>query len=191
MVKIIYNQAEIQMSTDNNLTQKILGRGNQQAGNDINNIKIETLIVRESTIENILKDIYKIASKKISPKEPDTKPYTIIQKIGFNHLTIYKESYDTLMDMKDVIVRKIEVITETDPAAKEKIINYVTTFYENLYYSENKLSSNDIVIRLINNIKSELEQCAKHLSLDELHCIKYVVFFVFTECKIFKKPINE
>jgi hypothetical protein len=171
---------------DNAQHQINIGSG-KQAGRDlVDNSTIYELspIKNASSIERVLQSISSFTAT-IQPEKPDTADYTIEDKIDHNRLKKYKKFFDDYMDYYSVVREKISLFEEQDLAFEIKLISHIKNKYM-LHFKPNQVSD-DLVEKIILDIESELKNHSS-LELEDISSIHYVVFYVFSRCKIFEKP---
>lgn len=166
------------------------GSGNNVAAGDLyvdNSIHLPSRII-SSHIEVLLQNISEIqASETLKAVLPDTADYTIEDKIEFNNIQKYKEFLDFYMENSQAIIKKLDIISEAgDLLIRKKIFTYIVNKFMEVYKSG--LSSDELIDLICQNISAELKSHSHTLTLEDISCVPLVVFYVFSECKIFKKP---
>jgi hypothetical protein len=171
---------------DNTQTQTNIGNGKQVGRDDNSTTTIHQLnpIKHASNIERVLQGISSFITKT-QPEKPDTDDYTIESKIDHNRLEKYKKFFDDYMDYYSVVREKISLFEEQDLAFEIKLISHIKNKYM-LHFKPNQVSD-DLVEKIILDIESELKNHSS-LELEDISSIHYVVFYVFSRCKIFEKP---
>lgn len=171
---------------DNAQHQINIGSG-KQAGRDlIDNSTIYELspIKHASNIERVLQGISSFTAKT-QPEKPDTDDYTIEDKIDHNRLEKYKKFFNDYMNYYSVVREKISLFEEQDLAFEIKLISHIKNKYM-LHIKSNQVSD-DLVEKIVLDIEYELKNHSS-LELEDISSIHYVVFYVFSRCKIFEKP---
>ena len=82
----------------------------------------------ESTIANVLVGFLNIVSD-IKYEKPDTKEYTIEEKVNYNSLTKYNDFFDDYMENYSLVKNKIMIMSEDEPSFENKLINYIRNKY--------------------------------------------------------------
>ncbi|WP_228259760.1 SMEK domain-containing protein [Acinetobacter pittii] len=140
-----------------------------------------------STFHNLLNGISKL-KPIVQVKLPDTLPYTIEAKAQHNSILQYIKHLGTYQKFAWNIQYQLDFLEEnTIPGITEQLFNYVEQVWIDLEFEED---NSDILVRKIcNKIKEELSlNNTIFLTADDIRYIPYVVFFVFSKCKIFEKP---
>lgn len=174
-------------------TQEITGNGNQQANGNINNINIySSEYGRPAAIEKVLSGIYDVAQENLQKfAPPDTKPYTIEDKIEYNDIELYREFYDDFMSGYALVKYQIDAAAETDPNFENKITEYIKAIYISVWEElneEDRKNPNAILWHMRQILEKEISSCSQRLAQEEIKAIGSVVFYIFAKCKIFKKP---
>ena len=140
-----------------------------------------------STFHNILNGISKL-KPIVQVKLPDTLPYTIEAKAQHNSILQYIRHFSTYQRFAWSIQTQLDFLEEnTLPGITEQLFNYVEQVWIDLEFEED---NSDILVRKIcKKINEELKlNDTIFLTMDDIRYIPYVVFFVFSKCKIFEKP---
>lgn len=171
--------------------QDITGDHNQQAGGDINNhtaIYQNKTPVRPLSIARVLSGISECAlnqSPTFSP--PDTFGYTIEEKVYYNKLERYREFYAHFLEEYNRVKTQIEAASEVDPGIETRITGYIKRVYVASWQAT--ASADQIIERMLQRIEADLANCdAPQLTGDDILAVNSVIFYVFANCKIFKKP---
>ncbi|WP_270987403.1 ABC-three component system protein [Campylobacter upsaliensis] len=168
--------------------QTINGSNNNTAGRDVNVNNFYNFnypIKHEISIGNILKNISEFTIN-LQFEKPDTGEYTIEEKINYNKLTQFKEFFDDYMENYNIVKEKIRIISAEDINFERRLVKYVKNKYIKLYDKNNpNLTLNNILEEIENDLKQNT-----NLSIDDISCTHYIVFYVFALCKIFEKPIK-
>ncbi|WP_139853268.1 hypothetical protein [Acinetobacter pullicarnis] len=142
----------------------------------------------ESKKEGILQTIIVNLIELVVPTtvdELDVQPYEIEKKIDFNNLTYYKEPFDFYMDNKQLIQYRLDhLVNNSDPLATEKLFKVIRLSY----FKHLKCNDSNEIIRCM---EDELSQSLLKIDPSNFENIMYIpsiIFYVFSECKIFKKP---
>lgn len=172
----------------NRQQQGIEGNHNQQAGGDIivnHNYPPPLDPHTPSAIEKVLSGIYRIAVDQSQFSPPDNKTYSIEEKIDFNQVT-YFQPYDQYQEGYDLIRAQIITLSTIDPSCEKSIIGHVCSLYREAL---RKVETPDEIIGYIHSqLINALDTDDAKLTLEEKGTVDFVVFYVFAECKIFKKP---
>lgn len=139
---------------------------------------------KESSIQKVLLEISDFETD-VKYEKPDTKEYTIEEKIDYNRLVEYKECFEDYMDSYSIVMEKIRIMSSQKPAFENKLIKYIRNKYQHTI--DIKADSDKILDIIIKEIEKELKE-ESELSLDDIAYTRDIVFYVFSRCKIFKKP---
>ncbi|MDV7365897.1 SMEK domain-containing protein [Acinetobacter baumannii] len=140
-----------------------------------------------STIHKLLNGISKL-KPIVHPKLPDTTPYTTEAKVSHNNIYQYLKHFDRFQKFAWNIQAQIDYLEENSaPGVAEQLFNYVEQIWMDVSFNED---NPDIIIKKIcNEIKDELTKTTSNiLTLEDIRYIPFMVFFVFSKCKIFEKP---
>lgn len=140
-----------------------------------------------SSIHKILEGISDI-EHSIELKELDILPYTIEQKIDYNSLLFYQKYLSKFQSFAWIIQSQIELLEQNgQPTISNKLYKYVDDKFMNLVLKQ--LTPDYLVHQICEDIKSDLEKNKiLSITLDDIAYVPYVVFYVFSKCKIFDKP---
>lgn len=140
-----------------------------------------------SSIHRILEGISDI-EYDIEIKELDIQPYTIEQKIDYNNLLFYKKYLSKFQNFSWIIQTQIELLEQNgQPTISNKLYKYVDDKF--MYFSLRQLTPDYLVHHICEDIKNDLENNKIiSITLDDIAYVPYVVFYVFSKCKIFDKP---
>lgn len=140
-----------------------------------------------SSIHKILEGISDI-EHGIELKELDILPYTIEQKIDYNSLLFYQKYLSKFQSFAWIIQSQIELLEQNgQPTISNKLYKYVDDKFMNLVLKQ--LTPDYLVHQICEDIKSDLEKNKiLSITLDDIAYVPYVVFYVFSKCKIFDKP---
>lgn len=174
------------MGNKQNIT--VTGSGNKTSGgtlfdNSTNNYMTES-IKHESAIGNILMGLSQFTTD-IEYERPDTLEYTIEEKIDYNDLSKYQEFFDDYMENYNLVKNKITVINDEDLTFEKRLITYIKNKYIKHYAKD--IDSNVLLDKIIHDIELELKSHSD-LLLEDISSTHYIVFYVFAQCKIYKKP---
>lgn len=139
------------------------------------------------TIHRLLKGISKL-KPVIQAKLPDTLPYTTEAKAKYNNILQYIKHFDSYQRFAWNIQAQLDFLEENSiPGITEQLFNYVEQVWIDLSFGED---NPDLLIKKIcNQINDELELSKTNfLTIEDIRYVPYVVFFVFSKCKIFEKP---
>ncbi|XMD77840.1 hypothetical protein UPTC15610_01141 [Campylobacter lari] len=166
--------------------QTINGSNNNTAGRDVNINNFYNFnypVKHEISIGNILKNISEFTIN-LQFEKPDTGEYTIEEKINYNKLTQFKEFFDDYMENYNIVKEKIMIISAEDINFEQRLVKYVKNKYIKFYDKNNpNLTLNSILEEIENDLKQNTD-----LSIDDISCTHYIIFYVFALCKIFEKP---
>lgn len=174
--------------------QDISGNCNQQAGGNIFNIyPPQSKDHKPSAIEKVLYGLYSIGEKQFNFSSPDTLPYTLEQKIAFNEIKSYNQYYDDFLEGCSLIKAQIEVQSEADPGCEMALMHYVKSIYRQIMitHQNTTITADEKISRICSCLSDELKQSGANLTPEEYRAVEYVVFYVFSECKIFRKPDHD
>ncbi len=140
-----------------------------------------------STIHRLLNGISKLNSV-IQAKYPDTLPYTTEAKVQHNHILQYIKHFNSFQKFSWSIQSQLDFLEENaNPGITDQLYNYVEQVWIELSFDED--NPDLLVKKICNKINEELKMnVSKFLTVDDIRYIPYVVFFVFSKCKIFEKP---
>jgi hypothetical protein len=194
--------------TNSNMTQD--GKYNQQAGGDINNIKIEKMVLSVKGIVNKPIKIAKVISqlsKEINTEIPDDYSaigyYKIEDKITYNNVIKYKEVIDRFGFFGAIIENVCDKLDTDVPNSKSRMFEYIKL----LYIQEKSILCNNLskeegmeVIRknadeIIDIVKDKLFELVKQSSIlkdiefeDIEISLVIIITIAFINCKILEKP---
>ncbi len=169
----------------------MIGQNNNSAGGDliINNNYSSPVSHISSAIETVLSGIYNIViNDELKYKKPDTQPYSIEEKIEFNELNFFQDQLDDFMLSYPQVVSQINAGSANDAYFRTKILRYISLKFNKIKSTKKTISNDELIVELNGEIENELKFMNAQLNGDEYSAIFYVIFYVFTECKIFKKP---
>lgn len=140
-----------------------------------------------STIHRILNGISKL-SPVIQAKFPDTLPYTTEAKAQHNNILQYIKHFNSFQKFAWSIQSQLDFLeANTIPGISEQLYNYVEQVWIELSFHED--NPDLLVKKICQQINDELKiNDSIFLTVDDIRYIPYVVFFVFSKCKIFEKP---
>ncbi len=169
---------------DNSISQGIEGDNNQQALNDIYNIHLSARVRKvPSNIANLLQGISDMVDS-VTPTELDVVAFDLLKKVKHNEIVVYRQHFDFYVENINLIEAKLKILVEYDALCREKIIKYVRIKWATIEAS----SLPDVRIStLVQLIKNDLLGHST-LNLEDIEHVPHVVFYVFSECKIFDKP---
>lgn len=185
------------ISGDNNSidSHTIDGSYNILSTGEGSNIHIHSSFpIKESPMYQLLNNIGNLPMSEPKVELPDLVPYTIEEKISYNELEIYRDFYNDFQDGNYVIKDKIALIEETSNANfGNNICRYIQSKFREVFLDLRKTNNSVDGDHLIENLKKKVtfelkEYYQEKLSPEELVYIDYVIYYVFTQCKIFKKP---
>lgn len=145
-----------------------------------------------SAVEMVLSGIYSLTQdEKLCYQKPDSQPYSIEDKIDYNELHSFKDDVENYINYYYLVETQINSGSENDPALNTKIIGYIQQKLNRVNVIHKNESNDTKLIFLVDSIKEELISWNAELDGDELTAVIYVIFYVFAECKIFKKPLPQ
>lgn len=145
-----------------------------------------------SAIEEVLSGIYSITQdEKLCYQKPDSQPYSIEDKIDYNEISMFKNNIESFMDGYTTVRTLIRAGLENDLSFRKKIINYISTKLMMINENYDNESNSSKINLLAESIQKQLIGWNAKLDGDELTAVIYVIFYVFAECKIFKKPLPQ
>lgn len=145
-----------------------------------------------SAIEKVLSGLYSITKDdQLCYHRPDTQSYKIEDKIDYNELHSFKDDVENYINYYYLVDTQINSGSENDPALNTKIIEYIKQKLNRVNVTHKNESNDSKLIFLVDSIKEELISWNAELDGDELTAVIYVIFYVFAECKIFKKPLPQ
>lgn len=142
-------------------------------------------ITKPSIIQEVLEGIIELSDHDIEATEPDIRPYTIQEKIDYNEIVAYKESYEFYMSDRHIIAHRLKSLENgKNPLASKRLYKFVQRIYSKHCHHKNP----DIRIKCVNEeIESNLRRI-EGISLDDMAVVASIVFYVFSKCHIFHKP---
>lgn len=170
--------SEIKQSGSDNL--QVVGKGNT-----INYYISPAMVAKQSSIiQEVLEGIIELEIT-LDVVQLDTTPFDIEGKIDYNKISIYKNSFEFFMEHKFIIEDRLNTLeTNGIPLATKRLFVVVKNIY--IKYCSEK--NPDEIIRLMQEeLKSDLI-AANITGHDNITFIPSIIFYVFSECKIFKKP---
>lgn len=150
--------------------------------------------IKESFMYQLLNNIGNLPALESRVELSDLVPYTIEEKIRYNELEIYSIFYDDFQDGNYVIKDKIALIEKNSNANfGNNICIYIQAKFREAFIELRKVNHSNNGDCLIENLKEKItlelkEHYQDKLSPEELVYIDHVIYYVFTECRIFKKP---
>lgn len=139
---------------------------------------------KSSIIQEILENIIDL-SVTLEASTPDTIPFDIERKIDHNCIKYYKIALEILMENKFIIEERLNILENNgNSLARQKLFKVVRNLYVNHCHYEDP---NDVVKCMEVELKEELTKLT-NLGYDNINFISSIIFYVFAECKIFKKP---
>lgn len=141
-------------------------------------------VKHESAISNILMGLSQFTTD-IEYEKPDTLEYTIEEKIDYNDLSKYQDFFDDYMENYNLVKNKISIINDEDLTFEKRLITYIKNKYMKHYIKN--IDSNLLLDKIVLDIEFELKTYSE-LLLEDISSTHYIVFYVFAQCKIYKKP---
>lgn len=160
----------------------------QQIANSIVNNNYLTTPVKEvkkaSILQQVIEDILELAVQ-IEATEIDVKAYSIEHKIDYNQIECYKESFDFFMNNKQVIQSRLDILeTSGNALATKKLFAVIQNIYNKHIYIK---IADDIIRAMQDELSSSLLKIEPE-NYENISFVPSVIFYVFSECQIFKKP---
>lgn len=141
-------------------------------------------IKKASIIQEIIEDILDLAMQ-LEATELDVRAYSIENKIDYNEIICYRESFDFFMGNKQVIQSRLDILESNGNAlATKKLFTVIQNIY-NKYTHIRK--ADDIITSMQTELSSSLLRVDPN-NYDNISFVPSVIFYVFSECQIFKKP---
>jgi len=164
------------------------GQGNtQQIATTINNYTTPLAEAKKaSIIQEVIEDILEL-SINLEVTELDVKFFDIEKKVDYNQIISYKSSFDFFMNNKQVIQSRLDVLESvSNPLATKKLFTVV----KNIYHKYINLSNPDEIVRAMQDELTSSLLTADPDNYDNITFVPSVIFYVFSECQIFKKPLT-
>jgi hypothetical protein len=167
------------------------GQGNtQQIATTINNYTNVTTPLAEakkaSIIQEVIEDILEL-SISLEVTELDVKFFDIEKKVDYNQIISYKSSFDFFMNNKQVIQSRLDVLESvSNPLATKKLF----TVIRNIYHKYINLANPDEIVKAMQDELTSSLLTADPDNYDNITFVPSVIFYVFSECQIFKKPLT-
>ena len=171
---------------DNHIENSTVNQTNIRNVENFNSYETPIPITSLSIIQEVLEGIIDLSMEEINATELDTQLYTIENKIDYNEIIVYKVAYDIYMSEKQLIEHRLKSLENgKNPLASQKLYKYVQRIYGKHCYHE----SSDQIIKCVCEEIGEGLLRVENISLDDVAVVPYIVFYVFSKCHIFKKPI--
>ncbi|MCJ9033640.1 hypothetical protein [Acinetobacter nosocomialis] len=168
------------------------GQGNtQQIAATINNTytNITTPLAearKASILQEVIEDILEL-SVSLEVTELDVKIFDIEKKVDYNQIVGYKASFDFFMSNKQVIQSRLDVLESIgNPLATKKLF----TVIRNIYHKYIHLTNPDEIIKAMQDELTTSLLTAEPDNYDNITFVPSVIFYVFSECQIFKLPLT-
>ena len=184
---IIKLVVEIMSILGDDQTINVNGDANKTAGGslfDYSNTYMVESVKHESAISNIFMGLSQFTTD-IEYEKPDTLEYTIEEKIDYNDLSKYQDFFDDYMENYNLVKNKITIINDEDLTFEKRLVTHIKNKYIKYYVKD--INSNVLLDKIICDIESELKSHSE-LLLEDISSTHYIVFYVFAQCKIYKKP---
>jgi len=160
---------------------------NQQIAKKIVNNYLTTPVKevkKASILQQVIEDILELAVQ-IEVTEIDVKAYSIEHKIDYNQIVCYKESFEFFMNNKQVIQSRLDILeTSGNALATKKLFAVIQNFYNKHRYIN---IADDIIRAMQDELSSYLFEIEPE-NYENISFVPSVIFYVFSECQIFKKP---
>lgn len=148
-------------------------------------ITVKENIKINSAIEKLLDGLFDIV-EEASFTQPSFNKFKLEQKIRYNQISRYKNFIEDYLNAKSIIRGKLNILQDIDESISIKIIQYVQKKFRDVFNED--LTADNLVKNLINEILGDLKEHSV-VDLEEIEVgTDYLVFYVFSECKIFDKP---
>lgn len=171
---------------DNHIENSVVKQTNIGTVGTLNSYQTSLPLTSLSIIQEVLEGIIDLGMDEIDATELDTQLYTIENKIDYNEIIVYKVAYDIYMSEKQLIEHRLKSLENSkNPLASQKLYKYVQRIYGKHCYHEFP----DQVIKCVCEEISDGLLRVQNISLDDVAVVPYIVFYVFSKCHIFKKPI--
>lgn len=184
--KMLGNKNDVSVDGSGNQTNVANG---PQTINNINQNLPNIVTTKPSNIQRLLEGISDlVAQEEIEISDLDLIPYNIEKKIDFNDLNNYRDYVDIYKENYYIVCARIKDLKLNGFISIEQaIFKYVQKKFM-------KLSNLNTADLLIEEIVSEIKQdlicnLGAMLNHEDLEYISDIVFYVFSKCKIFKKPL--
>lgn len=140
-----------------------------------------TEVKKASIVQEVIDDLLEL-SVSFEATEPDVKFFDIENKIDYNQIVCYKASFEFFMSNKQVIQSRLDFLESvSNPLATKKLFAVI----KNIYHKYTSVQNPDDIISLM---QEDLSKSLDQDSYDNISFIPSVIFYVFSECQIFKKP---
>ena len=148
-----------------------------------------TTVVKPSNIQRLIEGISDlVAQEEIEISPLDLMPYDIEEKIDFNDLNKYKEHIEIYKENYYIVCSRVKNLKLNGYISIEQaIFKYIQKKFMKFSHPNNA----DLVIdKIVDDIKTDLiGNLGQMLNHEDLEYISDIVFYVFSKCKIFKKPL--
>ena len=148
-------------------------------------ITVKKNIRINSAIENLLEGLFNVVEDpSFSP--PSFNKFELEKKIKYNQIERYRNFIEDYLNAKNIIRSKLNTLQNIDESITLKIIQYVQKKFRDIFNAE--LTSDGMINKLIKVILNDLKEHST-IALEEIEVgADYLVFYVFSECKIFDIP---
>lgn len=187
----------------NRVLKEANGNANQFADRDINTTNNHHYHhsqpqLRDSAIAKILTELYDVTEQqRLAFTPPDTRVYSVRDKIRHNRLSEYSRFYDNFASYLPFVQYTINNTSDSDPSFRVRVIRYIQGKYRAaimaIQPNENVAIDNPdtVIFHICESVKKDLENCSTPIEVEGLDDVAYIVFYVFAECEIFDKPPSE
>lgn len=171
---------------DNHIKDSTVNQTNIANVENFKSYEMPIPITSLSIIQEVLEGIIDLSMEELDATELDTQLYTIENKIDCNGIIAYKVAYDIYMSEKQLIEHRLKSLESgKNPLASKKLYRYV----QRIYGRHCDHDSSDQIIKCVCDEIGEGLLRVENISLDDIAVVPYIVFYVFSKCHIFKKPI--
>lgn len=135
-------------------------------------------------IQDIIENIIEL-ELSFEASEVDVKIYDISKKVDHNRIEIYKEAFDFFMGHRQVIQSRLHALENNlTPLATNKLFMVIRNLYHKYVY----LKDPDSIIGQMQTELSNILLASNPENYDNISYVPSIIFYVFSECQIFKKP---
>lgn len=153
----------------------------------VNNVKQlrYSLISDKESVYKLLLKIRDMEIENIKFQKHQYEQFDIYEKIDFNELERFKESYEYFMEQYFIVDDCVNSIMQQESSFSDILIRNIFSIYRDTSSVSN---SNERLDKVVETIKNNL---GYRLDNDSLSYVDSIVFYVFAKCKIFKKLTHE
>lgn len=180
------NKNDVSVKGSSNQTNVANG---SQVINNTTQILSNVVTIKPTNIQRLLEGISDlVAQEEIQISDLDLVPYNIEEKIDFNELHKYKKYIDIYRENYYIVCSRIKDLKLNGfISIEEAIFKYVQKKFMKI---ENLNNADFVIDEIVNEIKKDLiSNLGEGLNHEDLEYTSDIVFYVFSKCKIFKKPL--